>query len=255
MSGIWLSHSSTQRPIRLWTKWLGNDVDAGESRAIHPAEMLFTYGVIGGLEGVDRWLTVWKKFSLCVGTLTSRWYSPQIGYNDFFSTVTAAETFERIRRNKQIVKLNDGLRELICAVGKPFRDLVADVNGWVNRIVQTRATTTWCIPDCAGTLTAEDLYWKTELVYTLVVLPAAARMRVAGGGLAEPRQLRADEKTRRADLRTKLIVLAEDDGRVLLRRPTVARHRLSAGRTRLSGRSVCWSLPTRQRRRFLSSRR
>ena len=169
VSGIWLSHSSTQRPIRLWTKWLGNDVDAGESRAIHPAEMLFTYGVIGGLEGVDRWLTVWKKFSLCVGTLTSRWYSPQIGYSDFFSTVTAAETFERIRRNKQIVKLNDGLRELICAVGKPFRDLVADVNRWVNRIVQTRDNYV-VHPGLRGDPDGEDLYWKTELVYTLVVL-------------------------------------------------------------------------------------
>ena len=72
VSGIWLSHSSTQRPIRLWTKWRGDDVDAGESRAIHPAEMLFTYDVIGGLEGVGRWLTVWKEFSLCAGTLTAK---------------------------------------------------------------------------------------------------------------------------------------------------------------------------------------
>ena len=109
VSGIWLSHSSTQRPIRLWAEWRGDNVDAGESRAIHPAKMLFTYDVIGGLEGVARWLTVWKKFSLCAGTLTSRWYTPQTGYSDFFSTVTAAETFERIRRNDQNVKLNDGL--------------------------------------------------------------------------------------------------------------------------------------------------
>ena len=169
VSSIWLSHSSTQRPIRLWEKWRGDDVDAGESRAIHPAEMLFTYDVIGGLEGVGRWLTVWKKFSLCVGTLTSRWYTPQTGYSDFFSTVTAAETFERIRREQQIVKLNDGLRELICAVGKPFRDLVADVNRWVSRIVQTRDNFV-VHPGLRGNPDGEDLYWKTELVYTLVVL-------------------------------------------------------------------------------------
>ena len=169
MLGIWLSHSSTGRPIRLWAQWRGNDVDSDESRAIHPAEILFTYDAIGGLEGVGRWLTVWKKFSLCAGTLTSRWYTPQTGYSDFFTTVTAAEAFERIRRSEQSVKLNDGLRELICAVGKPFRDLVADVNSWVNRIVQTRANYV-VHPGLCGNPDGEDLYWKTQLVYTLVVL-------------------------------------------------------------------------------------
>lgn len=169
VSGIWLSHSSTQRPIRLWAKWRGGDVDASESHAIHPAKMLFTYDVIGGLEGVARWLTVWRKFSLCAGTLTSRWYTQQTGYSDFFSTVTAAETFERIRRNDQIVKLNDGLRELISAVGKPFQDLIADSNTWVSRIVQTRSNYV-VHPGPCGDPDGEDLYWKTELVYTLVVL-------------------------------------------------------------------------------------
>ena len=169
VSGVWLSHTSTQRPIRLWAKWRGNDVDAGASPAIHPAKMLFTYDVIGGLEGVGQWLKVWKKFSLCAGTLTSRWYTPQTGYSDFFSTVTAAEAFERLRRGEQSVKLNDGLRELICAVGKPFRDLVADVNSWVSRIVQTRDNYV-VHPGLRGDPDGEDLYWKTELVYTLVVL-------------------------------------------------------------------------------------
>ena len=169
VSGIWLSHSSTQRPIRLWAKWRGDDVDAGESRAIHPAKMLFTYDVIGGLEGIARWLTVWKKFSLCAGTLTSRWYTPQTEYSDFFSTVTAAETFERIRRNDQIVKLNDALRELISAVGEPFRDLVADVDRWANRIARTRDNYV-VHPGRHGNPDGEDLYWKTEAVCTLVVL-------------------------------------------------------------------------------------
>ncbi len=169
VSGIWLSHTSTQRPIRLWAKWRGDDVDAGEPRNIHPAEVLFTYDVIGGLEGVARWLTVWKKFSLCAGTLTNRWYTPQTGYSDFFTTVTAAETFERIRRKKQTVKLDDGLRELISAVGKPFRDLIADVNRWVSRIVQTRSNYV-VHPGLCGDPDGEDLYWTTELVYTLVVL-------------------------------------------------------------------------------------
>lgn len=138
VSGIWLSHPSTQSRIRLWARWRGDDADAAESRAIHPAKMLFTYDVIGGLEGVARWLPVWKKFSLCVGTLTGRWYTPQTGYSDFFSTVAAAETFERIRRNDQTVNLKKALCELVSAVGKPFRDLVADVNRWASHIAQTR---------------------------------------------------------------------------------------------------------------------
>ena len=169
VSGIWLSHSSTQRPIRLWAQWRGDDVDAGESRAIHPAKMLFTYDVIGGLEGVARWLTVWRKFSLCAGTLTSRWYTPQTGYSDFFSTVAAAETFERIRRDEQTLNLKKGLCELVSAVGKPFRDLVANVNRWASRIAKTRDNYV-VHPGLCGNPDGEDLYWKTELVYTLVVL-------------------------------------------------------------------------------------
>ena len=169
VSGIWLSHSSTQRPIRLWAQWRGNDVDTGVSRVIDPAQMLFTYDAIGGLKGVGEWLKVWKRFSLCAGTLTSRWYTPQTGYSDFFSTVTAAEAFERIRRGKQTVKLNDGLRELIRAVGKPVQDLVADVNTWVGRIAQTRDNYV-VHPGLRGDPDGEDLHWKTELVYTLVVL-------------------------------------------------------------------------------------
>ena len=169
ISGIWLSHSSTPRPIRIWAQWRGDDVEAGESRAIHPAKMLFTYDVIGGLEGVASWLTVWKKFSLCAGTLTSRWYTPQTGYSDFFSTVTAAETFERISRNDQTIKLDGGLRALISAVGKPFRDLVADVDRWASRIARTRDNYV-VHPGLCGNPDGEDLYWQTELVYTLVVL-------------------------------------------------------------------------------------
>ena len=169
VSGIWLSHSSTQRPIRLWAKWRGEDVDAGESRAIHPAKMLFTYDVIGGLEGVALWLSVWKKFSLCAGTLTNRWYTPQTGYSDFFSTVAAAETFERIRRDEPTINLKKGLCALVSAVGKPFRDLVADVNRWASRIAKTRDNYV-VHPGLRGNPDGEDLYWKTELVYTLVVL-------------------------------------------------------------------------------------
>ena len=111
---------------------------------------------------------MWKKFSLCAGTLTSRWYTPQTAYSDFFSTVTAAETFERIRRNQK-VRLNDALRELISAVGEPFRDLVADVDRWASRIARTRDNYV-VHPGLRGNPDGKDLYWKTEAVYTLVVL-------------------------------------------------------------------------------------
>ena len=138
---------------------------------------------------------MWRKFSLCAGTLTSRWYTPQTGYSDFFSTVAAAETFERIRRDKQTVNLKKGLCELVSAVGKPFRDLVADVNRWASCIAKTRDNYV-VHPGLCGNPDGEDLYWKTELGLHACRAPAAAGVRVAGGGSAERRQLRADEKTR-----------------------------------------------------------
>ena len=200
VSGIWLSHSSTPRRIRLWAKWRGDDVDASESRVIHPAEMLFSYDVVGGLEGVGRWLTVWKKFSLCAGTLTGRWYTPQTDYCDFFSTVTAAETFERIRRDKPNFKLTDGLRELIDAVGKPFRDLIADVDRWVSRVAQTRDNYV-VHPGLRGNPDGEDLYWQAELVYTLVVLRLLRECGLQGAALpnrdnSEPIRRLADQADR-----------------------------------------------------------
>ena len=162
--------------------------------------MLFSYDVVGGLEGVGRWLTVWKKFSLCAGTLTGRWYTPQTDYCDFFSTVTAAETFERIRRDKPNFKLTDGLRELIDAVGKPFRDLIADVDRWVSRVAQTRDNYV-VHPGLRGNPDGEDLYWQAELVYTLVVLRLLRECGLQGAALpnrdnSEPIRRLADQADR-----------------------------------------------------------
>ena len=62
-----------------------------------------------------------------------------------------------------------GSANSFSTVGEPFRDLVAEVDRWANRIARTRDNYV-VHPGLRGNPDGEDLYWKTEAVYTLVVL-------------------------------------------------------------------------------------
>ena len=64
-----------------------------------------------------------------VAALTSRWYAPDL-YDElqFFSMVTAAEAFERIRLRKQDVNFKRALQTLAGLAGPPFQSV-----GWRRR--------------------------------------------------------------------------------------------------------------------------
>lgn len=133
-------------------------------------DVLFTYAQLGELQGVGRWLTMVKKFWPAIASLTSRWYAPDL-YDElqFFSMVTAAEAFERIRLDKQQVKLKPALMTLADLAGPPFRSVVGDVNGWATRVVRTRKEHVVHFGLCDAP-DGESLYWLTSSLYVLVVL-------------------------------------------------------------------------------------
>ena len=116
--------------------------------------MLFTYDGLGGLSGIGRWLTMAKKFRPVTGILMSRWYESDLYVElQFFSMVTAAETFARIRRQEQNFKFKTALETLAGHAGAPFQSVVDDVDSWAKCVVRTRITM-WFIGGCKVPLTA-----------------------------------------------------------------------------------------------------
>ena len=155
-------------PIELYIQGLGDDT-RGEAKNIHPAQMLFTFDDIGGLEGIAQWLHTSAKFKAVTGSLLSHWYLPAI-YTDnrFLNIIIAAEALERIRLNQQNFNFSDGLKRLVSFAGEPFEGLVQDVNLWVNEIIRVR-TNNLVHRGLRGEIEGPRMFWLSESVYFLVV--------------------------------------------------------------------------------------
>ena len=150
--------------------------------------MLFTYADLGGLDGIGRWLTKSKEFWPVVAALTSRWYAPEL-YDElqFFSMVTAAEAFERIRLQEQDVKFKPALKRLVALAGTPFQSMVEDVDSWATRVVRTRNEHV-VHRGLRGDPDGESLYWLTGSVYVLVVLCLLRECEVQEENLPTPQR-------------------------------------------------------------------
>ena len=146
--------------------------------SIRPFDMLFTYNRLGGLTGVGDWLAMSNKFWPVIGMLMSRWYTPDM-YGDFqfFGTVTAAETFARIKLQKQSFKFNKELERLAINAGAPFRSVVGDIPSWVKLVVRTRNNHV-VHRGKHGNPDGESLYWLSCSLYILVVLCLLRECRV-----------------------------------------------------------------------------
>ena len=175
-----------------WVQVLGGSLgiknDRGEVRAIRPFDMLFTYDGLGGLSGIDRWLAMSKKFRPVIGMLMSRWYEPDLyGELQFFSMVTAAEAFERIRLQEQNINCKNALEALASRAGAPFRSVVDDVRPWAKRVVRIRSEHVvhrGLHDDHNG----ESLYWLTASLYILVVLCLLRECEVPEENLPNPQR-------------------------------------------------------------------
>ncbi len=155
-------------PIGLYNQELG-DTTQGEVKNIYPAQMLFAFQDIGGLEGIAQWLKTSTKFKALIGSLLSHWYLPTI-YTDnrFLNIIIAAEALERIRLNQQTINFSDGLGRLASIAGEPFKGLVQDVKSWVNEIIRVR-TNNLVHRGLHGGIGGPRMYWLSESVYFLVV--------------------------------------------------------------------------------------
>ena len=155
--------------VQLYAQFTGNDVQ-GEKDAPSPYDMLFTYDDVGGLDSVARWLEESEKYKPVIDSLVSHWYIPRLyAENRFFNVVTAAESLERMRTNRQNINLRAALRRFARSAGKTFASLVGDVDLWSTRVVKARINHVVH----PGLHEAEDglsLHLLSETVYLLVVL-------------------------------------------------------------------------------------
>lgn len=155
-------------PIKLHMEYRGKDL-IDDKKTIRNHDMLFTFEDIGNLNGVARWLEVAKKFRPAFGALTAQWYRPRMyAENRFFNAVTAAETFQRIRLNKQDLNFRMELKSLAAQAGDTFRNLVGDVDHWAKTVRDTRVKKV-VHPGLYGNVEPE-IYLLSESVYFLVVL-------------------------------------------------------------------------------------
>ena len=113
---------------------------AGQERnkSPHPSEMVFSFGGIGGLEGVARWLDVAEKYRIVIGALLSPQYRPP-WYTEhrFFDAITATETLARIRRGGEHINRHK-LKQLAHEAGTEFKSLVGDVERWIDLVWDAR---------------------------------------------------------------------------------------------------------------------
>ena len=98
--------------LHVHARGVGAGSHADDTATADAGDVLFTYTQLGELHGVGRWLTMSRKFWPAIASLMSRWYARHL-YDElqFFSMVTAAEAFERIRLNEQEVKLKPALKK------------------------------------------------------------------------------------------------------------------------------------------------
>ena len=133
-----LTHSGVDRPIDLYTKWIGaastNEVDV-----IDRSKMSFTFDDIGGVEGIRAWLNLAPRYSVVIALLVSHWYVPPLFQEQrYFNAVVAVETLIRIRRNTNDIKLRKALGDLVQEVDSLFGPLVGDLKRWTQEVVRSR---------------------------------------------------------------------------------------------------------------------
>lgn len=155
--------------IYVYAQFRGSNVQKQE-RTIHPAEMLFTFEDIGGLDGVAKWLKTSAKFRLVIDSLLSHWYLPTIYTDDrLLNMIIAAEALHRIRIKKQNFDFCDALIDLAVLAGDPFKAIVRDVESWAKEVVQARINHL-VHRGLHGNLEGKRMYDLSESLYFLVVL-------------------------------------------------------------------------------------
>ena len=134
---VHLQHADLDRAISFFAKLIG---PTGPEVTEPPAaiDQLFSFGDVGGLQGVAKWIAVADKYRSVVSALLSPEYRPPwYVEHRFFDAITSVESFARIQSREDHINRYK-LKQLGHWVGAAFQDLVGDVDRWVDMVWDAR---------------------------------------------------------------------------------------------------------------------
>lgn len=174
-----LSHADSVRqrsdgePIRnaieVFTRFQGSPLIDGDD-GTYPANMLFSFDDIGGLDGVAGWLATDERFRPVISVLLAHWYLPDGHAEDrFLNAVIAAEAMERIRTGRQDFPFKEALLKIASDAGELADALVGEVDPWADEVRNMR------VINVVHRGLNEDIdygrmYYLAEAIYILVVI-------------------------------------------------------------------------------------
>ncbi len=179
--------------------------DPAKSGLREEHEMFFTFGQIGGLEGLGKWVYFARPLQSAINSLPSvKYMDPMYTENRFHNVIDAAETLHRLhfpnyvmpadeyeRRRKAIVKalpkahrnfvgnllqygneprLSDRLSSLLKRLPPAIGQMLGGAEEWSTVVAKVRNRLTHYDPDQPPFWASEDLYWLSESNYLLVLL-------------------------------------------------------------------------------------
>ncbi len=164
---VTLANTGALRQLKLYEQW--QDARARSKERVHNWQMLFTFEDIGGLDGISRWIDVADRFKVTIGYLMNHWYLPGLyAETRFLHSVIAAESFERIRRQKPDFAFIGALTTIANDAGVA-EELVGDVSVWAREVKSTRNKKV-VHAGLGGEVDRERLHWLAESLYVLVVI-------------------------------------------------------------------------------------
>lgn len=167
--GSELTRLGADRPINLYTQWIGSG-SPRERNIVQRPMMMFSFEDIGGVRGIRAWLNSSNRYAVVIDLLMSNWYAPPLYQEQrYFNAIVAVETLIRIQRTEQNINLGKSLADLAREIEGLFEELVGDVLKWSKTVVQM-----WdhyvIHPGLRRSSDGATLYRLSESIYVLVVL-------------------------------------------------------------------------------------
>lgn len=121
-------------PVEMFARWNATD-DRSSRPPTHESDMLFTLPMLGGMQGVGRWLEVAERHRGAVARVMGSRYAEAMFVSDrLLNRAAALEAFDRDRTSYGNSKLKTRLKRNATLAGDPFNRLVTDIDAWAEKI-------------------------------------------------------------------------------------------------------------------------
>jgi hypothetical protein len=124
-------------PLELFAQWsVGNDED---QKKLTAHDLVFTFGDLGGIDGVRRWLDVAATRRGPLGRVMATRYSPHMFVSDrVLNCAAALEAFDRERTGYSGSYFKTRMKRCAALAGPPFQRLVGDIDTWASAVRDER---------------------------------------------------------------------------------------------------------------------